>query len=342
MRPNDQKIIQYLVETNNKPEYAARISKNAKLNKGEVTKRCDALEKGNILQSVAKHARSRGETPHYYLNESIDTLRVIGNDISLNMLAKAMQLECYRNLIPEIIDLFDEKLKKQCEKSLSDLDREILSIHLKHTVSGLMFILNDSDYNASIFKNEYRNSCNNLNILKYGFEWGAELGIQESYHEINIDEVVKKITRRLNEYDIDMKFNAIDIEYRISDLFTNFVRNDESLGYAEYRKRFDEVMVYCGRYSWEDYDEEPPEEMCDPYEEYIPTEEEIRLHDEELCLHDEEMRRLYSQIEEFEVDMHRIYEKLSMKTDKLRDTIRLTRLLSADGLFIFKDSLPTK
>ena len=182
MRENDVKIIKYLIETNNKPEYPAEISRNAKLNRGEVTKRCVALEEAGILVLVLRDAPRRKKTPHYSLNESIDTLRTIGTDISMNVLADVMRLDFYGNLIPEIVNLFDTKLKTQCGKSLSDYHVDFMGYQLSYTVSGLMFILNDSDYNASIFNDSRLFYRDNTTLLRYGYEWGVKLAIQQLDH----------------------------------------------------------------------------------------------------------------------------------------------------------------
>lgn len=217
MKPIEKKIIQYLIKTNNKPEFAAEISRKINTNRGDITKYCKALKEDGVLVSVDKHVKSRGETPHYSVNESIDILHIIGKDISLNVLAECMQLKCYRDLIPEIIELFDKRLKEHFEKFLSDsakefedqygistpesykelreqyrkllsdFDKKLLQIQLRYTASGLMFILNgdyDSicDYNCgwaynSIFGDRVRYSQKS-NLAAIRFQNAFDWGVE--------------------------------------------------------------------------------------------------------------------------------------------------------------------
>lgn len=230
---NDKKIIQYFIKTKNKPEYASMVGRSTGIKEGTAIDRCKILKDAGTLSSKDYHVYRSGVQPHYFLSESIKTLRIIKESLPPEDLVEMMELDYYINQIPEIINSFDAKLKTQCNKSLSDFDKKLLPYYLKHTVSGLEFIFNDCDYNAHIFNQKYQSSFDYLDFFYDGAKFGSESVISR-LDQATRNEVRIKHAAELHGEAMDIMFSEIRECFIIIDLFARFLSHDVLLGRLKY------------------------------------------------------------------------------------------------------------
>ena len=89
------------------------------------------------------------------LKSDFNILKYLINDVyDVKNLSELMNSNYYQNLIPEIINHFNDELENQGLPLLTDLDRQNLKIYLKYSSTCLNFIFNPINYNKTFEKFE--------------------------------------------------------------------------------------------------------------------------------------------------------------------------------------------
>lgn len=136
----DEKIILFLVNNNNEPEYPAKIAQMTGISSRWVGERCKKLKEQEILLSKPKHAKSRGYTEHYYLNDFKTVFKKL-EYASDDLLLPIMLSNYYRGKIAIIIKNFENDIVSLGHEALTEDEKKALHICLKysyHCLSNIM------------------------------------------------------------------------------------------------------------------------------------------------------------------------------------------------------------